>query len=250
MSAKEYIQKMEKLMNCIETECMEDIQKAAGFMADSIEAGRVVWYFGSGHSTLPTIDVMPRYGSFIGLQPIFDPNILWTNVIGPGGTPEVLWIERQEGYMDNVLRYYNLDQKDTMILISHGGTNAAAIEAGIIAKSKKLKTVVITSKQNLAISTPHHSSGKTLADIGDVVIDNAAPSEDSLIHLKNWEAPVAASSTVTVITISMMLVAETARLLSERGIEQPTFVSPNTLKDPKHNLKVYESYREFRHKIY
>lgn len=250
MSAIEYIQKMQQLMKNLETQCMPDIQKAAGFMADSVAAGRVVWYFGSGHSTLPTLDVMPRYGSYIGLQPIYDPNLAWSNVIGPGGTPEVLWIERQEGYMANVLRYYNLDAKDTMILISHGGTNAAAIEAAIIAKAKGMNTIVITSKQNIAVSKPKHSSGKRLADLGDVVIDNAAPPEDSLIRPHGWKAPVAASSTVTVIAISMMLVAESARLLSERGIEMPTFVSPNAVDDPEHNLKVYDHYREFRHKIY
>ncbi|MBI9044220.1 MAG: sugar isomerase domain-containing protein [Anaerolineaceae bacterium] len=250
MSAIEYIHKMQKLIQRLEDECMPDIQKAAGYMADSIAAGRVVWYFGSGHSTLPTLDVMPRYGSYIGLQPIYDPNISWMNVMGPGGTPEVLWIEKQEGYVANVLRYYNLDERDTMILISHGGTNSAAIEAGMIAQEKGIKTVVLTSKANLDIVEPRHSSGKVLANVGDVVIDNVSPPEDSLIHPKDWTAPVAASSTVTVLSISMMLVAETAHILAERGIEQPTFVSPCAVDDPDHNLKVYDAYREFRHKIY
>ena len=175
---------------------------------------------------------------------------MWSNVIGPGGTPELLWIERQEGYIKNVLDSYVLDPRDTMIVISHGGLNAAGIEAAMIAKEHGLKVVAITSVQNYKMNKARHSSGNKLADVADVVIDNGAAPEDSLIHLEGWEEPVAASSTVTVLCISMALVAQTASLLAARGIHVPTFVSPNVLAEPDHNKKVYDLYKEFRRKIY
>lgn len=249
MSASEYLDKIQHLIGNLQRESLDAINQAAVKMADSIAAGRVVYYFGSGHSVVPALDVFPRYGSFVGLQPIHDTRLMWSNVIGPGGTPELLWIERQEGYMANVLRYYNLDAQDTLIAISHGGVNAAAIEAGLIAKERGLTVIAITSLQNRRQAKAKHSSGKTLADVADIVIDNGAPPEDSIIRLPGWPEPVAASSTVTVLCISMALVAETARVLNERGIHAPTFVSPNVMQDPDHNLKVYDAYRELRRKI-
>lgn len=249
MSAVDYLQKIQGLIGNLETASIGAIEAAAQSMANSIAAGRVVYYFGSGHSVIPALDVFPRYGSFVGLQPVHDTRLMWSNVIGPGGTPELLWIERQEGYMANVFRYYTLDPRDTLIVISHGGLNAAPVEAALIGKEHGLTVVGITSLQNRRQVTPRHSSGKALADAVDIVIDNGAPPEDSLIRIPGWPEPVAASSTVTVLAISMALVAETARLLGARGIHVPTFVSPNVMQDPDHNLKVYETYRELRRKI-
>lgn len=80
--------------------------------------------------------------------------------------------------------------------------------------------------------------------------ETAPPPEDSIIKIDGWDEPVAASSTVTVMTISMALLAETASLLAKRGIHIPTFVSPNVMPDPDHNKKVYDLYKEFRRKVY
>lgn len=250
MSASLYISKITQLIEEMGKESMPAIQKAAGFMADSIAAERSVFYFGSGHSVLPALDVFPRYGSFVGLQPIHDTRLMWSNVIGPGGTPELLWLEKQEGYIKNVFDSYVMTPQDTIIVVSHGGLNAAGIEAAMYAKELGVKVVAITSMENYRNSTPRHSSGKKLADIADVAIDNGAPPEDSIIRVEGWEEPVAASSTVTVMVISMSLIAETTALLAKRGIHVPTFVSPNVMPDPDHNKKVYDLYKEFRRKVY
>ena len=250
MSAPLYFSKITKMIEDLGNESMPAIQKAAGLMADSIAAGRAVFYFGSGHSVIPALDVFPRYGSFVGLQPIHDPRLMWTNVIGPGGTPELLWIEKQEGYMKNVLESYVMTPQDTIIIISHGGLNAAGIETAQYAKAQGVKVVVITSMENYNSNAARHSSGKKLADYADVVIDNGAPPQDSIIKIDGWDEPVAASSTVTVLCISMALVAETAAILAKRGIHIPTFVSPNVMPDPDHNKKVYDLYKDLRRKVY
>ena len=96
MSASLYFSKIQELIGDIEKNSLADIEKAAGFMADSIAAGRAVYYYGSGHSVIPALDVFPRYGSFVGLQPIHDTRLMWSNVIGPGGTPGII-VDRTPG---------------------------------------------------------------------------------------------------------------------------------------------------------
>lgn len=248
MSAEQYFNTITKMILDLDSNSMNDIQKAACAMAESIKNGRAVYYYGSGHSALPVLDVYPRYGSFVGIQPIHDPRLTWTNVMGPGGTPELLWLERQEGYVANVMRSYEIMPEDTMIVFSHGGLNAAAIEVAMIGKEKGATVVAVTSMQNYRINPPHHSSGKKLADVADIVIDNGAPPEDAVVSIPNWEEPVAASSTVMTVVISMALLAETAKVLSSEGLYSPTFASPNVVTDPDHDFKVYEKYKEF-HKL-
>ncbi len=195
MSADLYLEKIQKITQDLSETSMADIKKAARAMANSIKAGRVVYYYGSGHSALPCLDVYPRYGTFVGIQPIHDPRLTWTNVLGPGGTPELLWLERQEGYVKNVFRSYDITPADTIVVFSHGGLNAAGIEAAMIAKEHGATVVVVTSMQNYRKNEAKHSSGNKLADVADVAIDNCAPPEDAIIPIEGWEEPVAAAST-------------------------------------------------------
>lgn len=249
MSAEAYINKIQKIITDLDQTSMTEIKKTARAMANSIKAGRAVYYYGSGHSALPVLDVFPRYGSFVGIQPIHDPRLTWTNVMGPGGTPELLWLERQEGYVANVLRSYEITPQDTMVIFSHGGLNAAAIEAALISKQHGAMVAAVTSMQNYRINPPQHSSGKKLADVADFAIDNGAPPEDAIVHIENWAEPVAASSTVMVVVISMTLIAETARILASEGEYRPTFASPNVVTDPDHDYKVYDKYKIFHKNI-
>ena len=97
MSAETYFEKVAELLEKIRTTQMENIQAAARAFATSILAGRAVHVFGSGHSVLPVQDIFPRYGAYVGFHPIMDPRLMWSNVVGPGGARELLWLEREPG---------------------------------------------------------------------------------------------------------------------------------------------------------
>jgi uncharacterized phosphosugar-binding protein len=130
-----------------------------------------------------------------------------------------------------------------MIVYSHGGLNAAGIETAQYAKRLGMRTVAVTAAANIELNKPTHSSGKHLADIADLVIDNCVAPEDSLVQIEGWPQPVAAGSTLAVIAISMGLVAELAKQLAAQGIAPPVFVSPNVAGvSPEHNQQVFERY--------
>jgi len=245
MSCEVYLEKIQSLLKKLEKEQKENIKGAAKIMADSIYKKRFVFLFGSGHSVLPCMDVFPRYGTFVGLQPITDSRLMWSSIAGSGGTRELLWIERQEGYVKEILKSYNMTPDDSIVIFSHGGVNAAPVEMALLCKDKGMKVIGITNGQYLKISKPNHSSGKRLGDIADVVIDNCAPIEDALVKIKNLDYKVAPASTVTCMVISMSLVSETAKLLTEKGIKLDVFISPTVENvEPDHNNKVYEKYME------
>lgn len=245
--ADKYLLGSEQLIEKIRTTQMEAIRKAAEAMANSIAAGRAVHMFGSGHSILPVLDIFPRYGSYVGFHPIMDPRLMWFNITGPGGARELLWLEREPGYIKNVLLSYHLDPKDTMLVYSHGGLNAAPVEIALEAQQRGLTVVAVASASNRKLNQPTHSSGKALQDIADVLIDNCAPPEDALVSIDGQNAKVAASSTLGVIAISMALVAEVAGELARCGkFPERVFVSPNVKGVPKtNNEQVFRDYEDW-----
>jgi uncharacterized phosphosugar-binding protein len=241
MSAERYFAEAQLVYGAIRSTQLGNIQRAAQFAADSIAGGGLVHLFGSGHSVIPVLDIFPRYGSFAGFHPLMDSRLMWTQVLGSGGVRELLKLERTEGYIATFLTNFRFEPVDTMVIYSHGGLNAAGVEAALHARSLGLKVVAITSLQHARTAKAVHSSGRKLSDLGDVVIDNCCPPQDCLVEV--GEFAVAASSTFAVIAISMALVAETAAQLKERGTHFRAFVSPNvTAAGPENNQKVFEEY--------
>jgi uncharacterized phosphosugar-binding protein len=242
MSAIKYYENISEVLKNIRTTQEAKIQAASEIMATAIASGHRVYLYGSGHSVIPVMDIFPRYGSYVGYFPLYDPRLMWSNVIGPNGARELLWLERKEGYAEVFLQSFLLEPGDVMIVFSHGGMNAAPIEAALYAKKKGLTVIAVTSLANAAIAKATHSSGKKLADAADIAIDNCVAPEDSQVDIGRPEK-VAAGSTMAVVFVSMSLVAETASRLLAKGFTPTTFVSPNVPGIAKdHNDQVYAAF--------
>lgn len=243
MSNLHYISKLNEIIQKIDETQAENIKAAARLCAETIASGKMVHLFGSGHSVLPIQDMFPRYGGVVGWHPLMDPRLMWSNVIGPGGARELLWIERQEGYIANFLQSYNLQEGEVMIVYSHGGLNAAPIECAMYARERGLKVIAVTSGENYQKAKAIHSSGNKLGDVADILIDNCCPLEDALVEIPGYPQKVGASSTTAVITITQSLASETALLLEQKGHKMFIFVSPNVTECPPDYMhQVYADY--------
>jgi uncharacterized phosphosugar-binding protein len=242
MSASAYYQRISDVLAAIDETQKTNLENAGELLTEAIAGGKRAYLFGSGHSVIPVMDIFPRYGSFVGFFPLYDPRLMWHNVVGPGGARELLWLERREGYIENFLQSFAMGTGDCMIVFSHGGLNAAPIEAALYAKERGLKVITVSSLANAAKAT--HSSGKKLSDVADIAIDNCVPPEDALVDL-GYPEKVAAGSTMGAVFVGMALVAETAARLAAKGIKPHTFVSPNVPGVAKdHNLGVFDAYAE------
>ena len=240
MSAQVYLNRVGEILSAIRASQAEGITKAAEVMAQSIRSGGRVYLFGSGHSVIPVLDIFPRYGSFVGFYPIYDPRLMWFNIVGPGGARELLWLERQEGYVRIILESYQLEPRDSMVVFSHGGLNAAPVEMAMEAKKKGLTVICISSLQNHRQAHATHSTGKKLVDFADIAIDNCVPPEDALVEVEGVHEKFAAGSTVAAVSIAMALVGEVASQLVKSGHRPLTFVSPN-VGSWDQNKRVFEA---------
>lgn len=239
-----YISRLVQLAEAAGTGNEEAFEKASAAMAETLANKGLVHLYGSGHSVLPVQETFPRYGSYVGFNPLTDPRVMWHNVLGAGGVRELLWLERTEKYAEKFLDHQPLNSGDTIIIFGHSGRNSSGIDTALYAKKRGMTVVAITAKANLD-KPATHSSGKRLADAADIVIDTHAPIEDAIVPVKGWSRPVSGSSTVLAMIQMHELIARTAQKLADRGIELPVFASPTIAGVTLHDTDViYGTYRE------
>jgi uncharacterized phosphosugar-binding protein len=239
-----YISRLLKIAEATAGANADAFARASSAMADTLANKGLVHLYGSGHSVLPVQETFPRYGSYVGFNPLTDPRVMWHNVLGAGGVRELLWLERTEKYAEKFLDHQPLNAGDTIVIFGHSGRNSSGIDTALYARKRGMTVIAITAKSNLD-KPATHSSGKRLADAADIVIDTGAPIEDAIVPIKGWSRPVSGSSTVLAMIMMHELIAETAQNLANRGIELPVFASPTIAGVTLHDTDViYGIYRE------
>lgn len=230
MLAQQWLNGARDVMARIESTQLDNIQEAAGIMADSIQAERWVHTFGCGHATIPVEEMYPRIGGFVGFHPIIElPLTFFTRITGEMGIHQFLFLERAEGYGTQIMKGYNFHPQDTMWLFSHSGINAVNIDIALQAKELGMKVVVAGSAEAYREKSTRHSSGKTLFEIADVVIDTCTPAEDASVDLKGHRDRIGPVSTISFVTVVWMTITTVADILAERGVKlfiHPTHNNP------------------------
>jgi uncharacterized phosphosugar-binding protein len=135
-----------------------------------------------------------------------------------------------------------MDRRDALIVFSHGGANAAPIEAAAWARARGATVITVSSHDNLKVARRGHSGGRLLSELADVAIDNGVAPEDAQVDVGRLEK-IAAGSTMAAVFVAMAIVAETGARLAARGLPLTTFVSPNVPGvAADHNLRVFDEY--------
>lgn len=237
-----YLQGLQELLHRIETEQASQLEAAASLMADCIKKGGIVHLFGSGHSMLPALEIFPRYGSFVGLHPVIDPRLLWFNVLGSFGVPEMLFLQNTEGYAEVMLDGQNLRSGDVLMIFSHGGTSAVVVDAARYAKQRGMAVIAVTSSM-ASTAKPRHTSGLKLTDLADLSLDTFAPRGEALVDVQGLQEPVGAATTVLAMSAGLAAVARAAQLLVESGhpIVQSVRAEANETSAYR---SVYEAYED------
>ncbi|HZM12749.1 MAG TPA: sugar isomerase domain-containing protein [Bacteroidales bacterium] len=250
MLANEWLKNTREVMSRIEETQMDNIQKAAAVMADTIECGRWVHTFGCGHATLPIEEMYPRIGGFVGFHPMIEiPLSFFTHITGEMGVHQFVFLERVEGYGVEIMKGYTFDSRDTMWLFSHSGINNVNIDIALESKKKGMKVVVFGSAAAATGKKTRHSSGKTIFDIADIVVDTCAPIEDASVSLKNHHDKIGPVSTMAFVTCVWMTITTVAEILAGRGVKLFIHPSHNVPGDTTARDRLDEALAEYKQRI-
>ena len=236
----EYIEKSIKYLERLKDEQNENILNAAKLIADTIEGGRCIFSFGASHSFIMTEEMVYRTGGLMLVNPIY-PHGMNLSVRPMTQTSQ---FERLEDIGKVLLDQSPIKDGDTLIITSTSGRNAVVIDMALRAKERNINLIVITALSYTEGVTSRHKSGKKLADLADIVIDNVAPVGDTIIELEGLPSTIGPLSTITGIAIVNSLVVETTRILLERGITPPVYISANLDNGDSYNDKLLKENRD------
>ncbi|MEN6453305.1 MAG: sugar isomerase domain-containing protein [Prolixibacteraceae bacterium] len=250
MLAKEWLNNAHGIMNKIEETQLENIKKAAEIMADSIEKERWVHTFGCGHATLPIQDMYPRIGGFVGFHPMLElPLTFFTNITKGMSVQNFVFLERVEGYGTEIMKGYTFHKDDCFWLFSHTGINAVNIDIALKVKEMGNKLIVFGSAAEAKGKQTRHSSGKTLFDLADVVVDTCVPIQDACVTLKNHFDKVGPVSTMAFVTAVWMTVLTTAEILADRGVKLYIHPSHNVPGDTTAKERLEECLTVYKKRV-
>jgi uncharacterized phosphosugar-binding protein len=234
------------VLDLVTTTQTQAIDEASTVFADTIAADGLVHTFGSGHSRMNTEEMFPRIGSYPGFHPVAELALSnHVGVVGPNGLRQAMYLEKVPGFARIILQQFKIHPGDAFLIFSSTGINGTVVEVALLAKAMGLRVVAVTSLQHTAATPSRHPSGRKLAEIADITIDNCSPPGDAATDIEGIPFKVGPVSSIGAIAVVNALKTRTAELLVERGVTPTVLTSPHFVgsDDGAEQLeRVYEEY--------
>ncbi len=117
------------------------------------------------------------------------------------------------------------------------------------AKKRGMKVIAFGSAAEAKGKQTRHSSGKTIFDVADIVVDSCAPGGDASVTLKNHQDKIGPVSTMAFITCVWMTVTTVAELLEDRGVKLYIHPSHNVPGDDTARQRLEDALAEYKQRI-
>ncbi len=242
-SWQRYFEVMQEVVAKVLNTQEDKIIKAAEILTNTTKNDGIIHLFGSGHSSLIAEDVFWRAATLANVHAIFE-----SAVAGINEVTKTSKLEKLEGIGQVLVEYNRVLPPDAMICISNSGNNAATIDVAIGAKERGVPVIAITNVTYADQLTTHHSSGKKLKDIADVVIDNCSLYGDAAVELPGLTQSVGATSTIPSAFIVPALLVQTCENLLELGIKPDVYFNGHLAYEDAsvklHNDALVEKYSQ------
>jgi len=243
MSADAYFNMaLATLQRVAEREYAHIVQAAEVLVAATV-SDQSIYSFGASHSFMLTEELVYRTGGFMLVNPIY-PHGMNLFVRPMTATSR---LERVVGLGAELLNSAPVREGDVLLIASTSGRNAVVIDMALAAREQGLHTIAITALAYTQGVGSRHPSGKKLADLCDIVIDNGAPYGDAVVEVAGFPQKVGPLSSLTGIAIVNALVVETVAQLVARGIQPPVFMSANLDAGDAYNARLLA---ENKHRIH
>lgn len=221
----------------------DNIKAAASLMADAIQNDRLInVYAGGGHTTLAMGEMFFRAGGLANINPMMETALSVFNQ-----ALKYLELERTVNFGASIVKYYDIQPGDVVIIFHNIGINPATIDAAMEIKKRGAKLIAVASSywQNEMppehfIRHPNHTN---LFDYADVCIDDYNPVGDAVVQVPGLDTPIAPVSNIVDFTIAHLLEIETVKQCIDRGIVPPVWSSANTPGGDEKNAAYLKKYR-------
>lgn len=239
----EYINNIKNIIERIENECNESIEKSAELFSQALISNKKIFLFGTGHSHMLSEELFYRAGGLLNIQPILIDELM-LHKDASGSTIA----ERKEGLAKKIFKDYSITRDDVIVIISNSGRNGAVIDMALLCKKAGTKIIALTSLEHSNSGESRHQCGKRLWELSDIVLDNCGCLGDACIEINGVQGKFCATSTVAGALILNAVVARAVELCSEKGFLPDHFCSANVDGGDHINNALIEKYKkEIKH---
>lgn len=243
----QYTTQVTELMNTIAREEEANILAAAEILSDKVVEGKLINIFGAGgHSAIAAMEIFWRAGGLAQVNAMFPAG---TNIISANPTTA-----KVTGLAPYILNFYDVKDDDVLILVNFYGLNIISVDVALEAKKRGIKLITVNAHK-FAKQVPddfiwRHPSKKNINDLADVAVNNHVPYPDAILKVPGVPEEIApTATTLTCFTLNLMM-AETIRLIKEKGGTPEIWVSNNIPGCDEHNKPILEKYRHKIHHLY
>lgn len=240
VSARRFARESMAVLDRLTESAQHDVGRAAELIADCVREDGVIQAFGTGHSQATVLEIAGRAGGLVPTNRLSIADLVLYGGEHPSALDDPL-LERRAGVAARIYELATPRPQDLFVVISNSGVNNVVVEMALHAKEHGHRILAITSLAHTRAVPAGHASGRKLADLADVVLDNAAPRGDALMELPGGGA-VCALSTLTGVLLVQMAVAEASALLIAAGERPPVYVSANVPGGFEGNLELEKRY--------
>ena len=240
VAARQYLAAVCAVVERLAATQADRVDDAAELIVRALRAGGILHAFGTGHSEAVAMDFAGRAGGLVPTNRI----LLRDLVVFGGAEPEILHddkLERDPGIAHRLYELATPRPEDVFVMASQSGINGGVVEMALLIKQRGHRLIAITSAQHTVRVAPRHPSGKRLAEVADVVLDNGAPYGDALLSLRGG-GMVCPVSSVTNALIAQLLIAEIVRRIQAAGEVAPVYLSANVPGGDEHNHTLESRY--------
>ena len=223
MAYERYLSEAVEALKRVSQSQGSNIRAASDLLVEAILSGKSIFSFGASHSFMTTEEMVYRTGGLMLINPIY-PHGMNLSVRPLTATSGM---ERVPGLGNQLLAGSPAQEGDVLILTSTSGRNAVTIDMALEARELGIKTICLTSLAYSAGVSSRHPTGKKLADLCEVAIDNCVPLGDASVDIPGFAQKVGPLSSVTGCAIVNSIVTEVVNDLVSKGIDPPVFVSAN-----------------------
>jgi uncharacterized phosphosugar-binding protein len=213
------------------------IAQAADWLGETLANDKFLYAFGTGHSHMLAEEIFYRAGGLARACPMLDENLMLHKE-----AIEATYLERKEGYAKKFMDLYPVEAGDLLIVASNSGRNAVPIEMALEGKSRGLRVIAVTSVAHAKKWGSRHPSGKTLADLADLTIDNCALPGDACVKIEGLDQLLGSTTTSTGALISNAIIVQGIENALKRGVTPEVFISSNSNGDT-HNDRLLQKYK-------
>ncbi len=189
---------------------LEVMETLVDRIVKDVKAGRSLFVFGSGHSSLFPLELYHRAGGVSFLIPVVADHLM-----PQAGPPVVRILERTPGAATMLLHRAQPKKGEMLWLVSQSGINAAAIDVALEAKKLGMHTVAFTSLVHSSAVKSRHPSGQRLFEVCDQTVDLDGRVGDAAVSLSKDVTAGPLSSLGSILLGHSILTAAAGRLEAE-----------------------------------